>query len=96
MSEQRSELALAADAMDAVAKLLRALDERQVVVGESLAPQEIARRLSVDPSTVYRLIQKRELLAVQVAEGTLRVELSEFQRFLKSRRMRVSLRSEVA
>jgi excisionase family DNA binding protein len=55
-------------------------------LGEWLPPKEVAPKLGVSWSTVYRLIRSGDLKARRIGRGrgTLKVEISEITRYLDS------------
>lgn len=78
----------AADALEAMATAMRALSARAKEEEASpamLKPEEVARRLAVALSTVYRLVKTRELRACQVAGGAIRVTEADLAKFVKAR-----------
>ena len=51
------------------------------MVGIALTPQEVANRLQMARSTIYRLIQRREIPAVRVG-GQYRIPVGALERLL--------------
>ncbi len=54
------------------------------MVGIALTPQEVANRLQMARSTIYRLIQRREIPAVRVG-GQYRIPVGALERLLTVR-----------
>jgi len=50
-----------------------------------LKPEEVARRLSIGLSTVYRLVQEKSLRACRVADGAIRIAEVDLQKFIRVR-----------
>lgn len=80
-----------ADALEALAAYVRRQEERSNE--NMLTPSDVAERLAVAQSTVYRLISEGELRGVRVAKGSIRVEPAELERFMRARRTWPSLLS---
>lgn len=59
----------------------------------ALKPGDIARRLEIEPSTVYRWIRSGELPAIELA-GAKYVLVSAFERFLERRRKDVTIEEQ--
>lgn len=75
-----------ADTLVAMAEAVRVLSARAKEETPALLKvEEVARRLAIDPSTVYRLIKEKDLRGCRVAEGSVRVAEADLARFIKQR-----------
>lgn len=59
----------------------------QKAMSEYLTPREIAQILKVHPATVRRWIQERRLKAIRPGTRNYRVARTDFEAFLKERRI---------